>query len=225
MYLKESGKASLLTPEEEIDMAQRIERGDIEARHKLIEANLRLVVCIAKRYVGQGLSLLDLIQEGNIGLIRAVEKFDYNKGFKFSTYSTWWIRRYITRAIADQARIIRIPLHKVETVNKLVKVSRRLLQELGREPFIEEIAGGMKMTPEKVSEIIKISQAPVSLETLVGAKEDSAPAMGSAHPLWGQDFTFNISACGRGVNRRRSGRDGIPRLLRRLQRRQQQQQR
>ena len=173
MYLKESGKASLLTSEEEIDLAQRIKRGDIEARCKLIEANLRLVVSIARKYADRGLSLLDLIQEGNIGLIRAVEKFDCEKGCRFSTYATWWIRRDIARAIEDQARTIRIPKHVVETINKLTKISRQLLQELGREPSIEEIAGGMKMTTKKVSEIIKISQEPFSLETLVGAKGDS----------------------------------------------------
>lgn len=173
MYLKEIGKVPLLTPEEEVDLAQRIEVGDINARRKLIEANLRLVVSIAKKYVGRGLSFLDLIQEGNMGLIRAVEKFDYKKGYKFSTYATWWIRQAITRAIADQARTIRIPVHMVETINKLIKISRQLLQELGREPSIEEIASGMEMPPEKVSEIIKISQEPLSLETPVGEEEDS----------------------------------------------------
>jgi RNA polymerase primary sigma factor len=173
MYLRESGKAPLLTLEEEVDLAQRIERGDIEARHKLIEANLRLVISIARKYVGQGLSFLDLIQEGNIGLIRVVEKFNYKKGFRFSTYATWWIRRAIARAIADQSRTIRIPIYMVDTINKLIKVSRRLLQELGREPSLEEIATAMEIPPEEVSEIIKISQEPFSLETPVGEKDSS----------------------------------------------------
>ena len=173
MYLKEIGKVPLLTAEEEIDLAQRMERGDEEAKKRLAEANLRLVVSIAKRYVGRGMLFLDLIQEGNLGLIKAVEKFDYRKGFKFSTYATWWIRQAITRAIADQARTIRIPVHMVETINKLVRVSRQLLQELGREPTPEEIADKMDIPVERVREIIKISQEPVSLETPIGEEEDS----------------------------------------------------
>jgi RNA polymerase primary sigma factor len=173
MYLKEIGQVPLLTPEEEVELARRIERGDIEAKKKLIEANLRLVVSIAKRYVGRGMLFLDLIQEGNLGLIRAVEKFDYRKGYKFSTYATWWIRQAITRAIADQARTIRIPVHMVETINKLVRTSRQLTQELGREPTPEEIAGRMGITPEKVREILKTAQEPLSLETPIGEEEDS----------------------------------------------------
>ncbi|HCF51034.1 MAG TPA: RNA polymerase sigma factor RpoD, partial [Syntrophomonas sp.] len=173
MYLKEIGRVRLLLAEEEIDLAQRIEAGDEEAKRQLVEANLRLVVSIAKRYVGRGMLFLDLIQEGNLGLMKAVEKFDYRKGYKFSTYATWWIRQAITRAIADQARTIRIPVHMVETINKLSRVQRNLLQTLGREPSIEEIASGMEMPPEKVSEIIKISQEPLSLETPVGEEEDS----------------------------------------------------
>ena len=173
MYLKEIGKVPLLTPEEEIDLAMRMEEGDEDAKKRLAEANLRLVVSIAKRYVGRGMLFLDLIQEGNLGLIKAVEKFDYRKGFKFSTYATWWIRQAITRAIADQARTIRIPVHMVETINKLVRVSRQLLQELGREPTPEEIAEKMDIPVERVREIIKISQEPVSLETPIGEEEDS----------------------------------------------------
>ncbi|WP_425544739.1 RNA polymerase sigma factor RpoD [Clostridium oceanicum] len=173
MYLKEIGKVSLLTPEEEIDLAKRIEAGSMRAKKKLAEANLRLVVSIAKRYVGRGMLFLDLIQEGNLGLIKAVEKFDYRKGYKFSTYATWWIRQAITRAIADQARTIRIPVHMVETINKLIRVSRQLLQELGREPQPEEIAKIMEMPVDKVREIMKIAQEPVSLETPIGEEEDS----------------------------------------------------
>ena len=173
MYLKEIGKVPLLTAEEEQDLAQRMEDGDEEAKKRLAEANLRLVVSIAKRYVGRGMLFLDLIQEGNLGLIKAVEKFDYRKGFKFSTYATWWIRQAITRAIADQARTIRIPVHMVETINKLVRVSRQLLQELGREPTPEEIAEKMDIPVDRVREIIKISQEPVSLETPIGEEEDS----------------------------------------------------
>ena len=173
MYLKEIGKVPLLTAEEEIELAKRMESGDEDAKKRLAEANLRLVVSIAKRYVGRGMLFLDLIQEGNLGLIKAVEKFDYNKGFKFSTYATWWIRQAITRAIADQARTIRIPIHMVETINKLVRVSRQLLQELGREPTPEEIAERMEIPVERVREILKISQEPVSLETPIGEEEDS----------------------------------------------------
>ena len=173
MYLKEIGKVPLLTAEEEIELAKCMEQGDEEAKKRLAEANLRLVVSIAKRYVGRGMLFLDLIQEGNLGLIKAVEKFDYNKGFKFSTYATWWIRQAITRAIADQARTIRIPVHMVETINKLVRVSRQLLQELGREPTPEEIAARMDIPVERVREILKISQEPVSLETPIGEEEDS----------------------------------------------------
>jgi RNA polymerase primary sigma factor len=173
MYLKEIGKVPLLTAEEEVSLAKRIERKDMEAKRKLIEANLRLVVSIAKRYVGRGMLFLDLIQEGNLGLIRAVEKFDYRKGYKFSTYATWWIRQAITRAIADQARTIRIPVHMVETINKLIRVQRQLLQDIGREPTPEEIAHEMGTTPQKVREILKISQEPVSLETPIGEEEDS----------------------------------------------------
>ena len=173
MYLKEIGKVSLLTADEEIELAKRMEQGDEEAKKLLAEANLRLVVSIAKRYVGRGMLFLDLIQEGNLGLIKAVEKFDYRKGYKFSTYATWWIRQAITRAIADQARTIRIPVHMVETINKLIRVSRQLLQELGREPTPEEIAEEMDMNVERVREILKISQEPVSLETPIGEEEDS----------------------------------------------------
>ncbi len=211
MYLREIGRVPLLTAEEEIALAKRMERGRLEfqnpccnrrivedgeeAQRKLTEANLRLVVSVAKKYIGRGMSLLDLIQEGNIGLIRAVEKFDYRKGFKFSTYATWWIRQAITRAIADQARTIRIPVHMVETINRLIRISRRLLQELGREPTSEEIAAEMQITPEKVREIIKVSQEPVSLETPIGEEEDShlgdfiedhsalAPAEAASHQL------------------------------------------
>ena len=173
MYLKEIGKVPLLTSEEEVELAKRMSEGDEEAKKRLAEANLRLVVSIAKRYVGRGMLFLDLIQEGSLGLIKAVEKFDYQKGFKFSTYATWWIRQAITRAIADQARTIRIPVHMVETINKLVRVSRQLLQELGREPSPEEIAEELKMPVERVREILKISQEPVSLETPIGEEEDS----------------------------------------------------
>ncbi len=173
MYLKEIGKVPLLSTEEEIDLAQRMVEGDEEAKMRLTEANLRLVVSIAKRYVGRGMLFLDLIQEGNLGLIKAVEKFDYSKGFKFSTYATWWIRQAITRAIADQARTIRVPVHMVETINKLIRVSRQLLQELGRDPLPEEIAREMNMSIDKVREIMKIAQEPVSLETPIGEEEDS----------------------------------------------------
>ena len=173
MYLKEIGKVSLLTADEEIELAKRMEQGDEDAKKRLAEANLRLVVSIAKRYVGRGMLFLDLIQEGNLGLIKAVEKFDYRKGYKFSTYATWWIRQAITRAIADQARTIRIPVHMVETINKLIRVSRQLLQELGREPTPEEIAEEMDMNVDRVREILKISQEPVSLETPIGEEEDS----------------------------------------------------
>ena len=173
MYLKEIGKVPLLSAEEEIELAKRMELGDQEAKKRLAEANLRLVVSIAKRYVGRGMLFLDLIQEGNLGLIKAVEKFDYRKGYKFSTYATWWIRQAITRAIADQARTIRIPVHMVETINKLIRVSRQLLQELGREPTPEEIAAEMNMPVERVREILKISQEPVSLETPIGEEENS----------------------------------------------------
>ena len=173
MYLKEIGKVPLLSAEEEIELAKRMEEGDEQAKQKLAEANLRLVVSIAKRYVGRGMLFLDLIQEGNLGLIKAVEKFDYRKGYKFSTYATWWIRQAITRAIADQARTIRIPVHMVETINKLIRVSRQLLQELGREPTPEEIAAEMNMPVDRVREILKISQEPVSLETPIGEEEDS----------------------------------------------------
>jgi len=173
MYLKEIGKVPLLTGEEEISLAKRIAQGDEEAKKRLAEANLRLVVSIAKRYVGRGMLFLDLIQEGNLGLIKAVEKFDYTKGFKFSTYATWWIRQAITRAIADQARTIRIPVHMVETINKLIRVKRQLIQELGREPSPEEIGEQMELEPSKVREILKIAQEPVSLETPIGEEEDS----------------------------------------------------
>ena len=173
MYLKEIGKVPLLTADEEIELAKRMEQGDEEAKKRLSEANLRLVVSIAKRYVGRGMLFLDLIQEGNLGLIKAVEKFDYRKGYKFSTYATWWIRQAITRAIADQARTIRIPVHMVETINKLIRVSRQLLQEYGREPTPDEIARVMNISESKVREIIKIAQEPVSLETPIGEEEDS----------------------------------------------------
>ncbi|MGZ3901303.1 MAG: RNA polymerase sigma factor RpoD [Bacteroidia bacterium] len=173
MYLKEIGRVDLLSAEDEIKLANRIEEGDEEAKRRLAEANLRLVVSIAKRYVGRGMLFLDLIQEGNMGLIKAVEKFDYRKGFKFSTYATWWIRQAITRAIADQARTIRIPVHMVETINKLIRVQRQLLQDLGREPTPEEIGEDMDLTPDKVREILKIAQEPVSLETPIGEEDDS----------------------------------------------------
>ena len=173
MYLREIGKVSLLTAAEEVDLAQRMEKGDIEAKKRLIDANLRLVVSIAKKYIGRGMLFLDLIQEGNLGLIRAVEKFDYRRGFKFSTYATWWIRQAITRAIADQARTIRVPVHMVETINKMVRMSRLLVQELGREPTDDEIAAKMGIEPSRVEEIRRISQLPVSLETPIGEEEDS----------------------------------------------------
>ena len=173
MYLREIGKVSLLTAAEEVDLAQKMEAGDVEAKKKLIDANLRLVVSIAKKYIGRGMLFLDLIQEGNLGLIRAVEKFDYRRGFKFSTYATWWIRQAITRAIADQARTIRVPVHMVETINKMVRVSRLLVQELGREPSDEEIAAKMGIDSSRVEEIRRISQLPVSLETPIGEEEDS----------------------------------------------------
>jgi len=172
MYLKEIGRVPLLSPEDELELARRAQNGDENAKRRLAEANLRLVVSIAKRYVGRGMLFLDLIQEGNLGLIKAVEKFDYHKGFKFSTYATWWIRQAITRAIADQARTIRIPVHMVETINKLIRISRQLLQTLGREPTAEEIAEEMGMNVERVREIIKIAQEPVSLETPIGEEED-----------------------------------------------------
>lgn len=173
MYLKEIGRVPLLSADDEVELAKRINQGDEEAKRRLAEANLRLVVSIAKRYVGRGMLFLDLIQEGNMGLIKAVEKFDHEKGFKFSTYATWWIRQAITRAIADQARTIRIPVHMVETINKLIRVSRQLLQELGREPSPEEIAAEMELSVEKVREIMKIAQEPVSLETPIGEEDDS----------------------------------------------------
>ena len=173
MYLKETGKVPLLTPEEEQELAKRMAEGDAEAKHRMEEANLRLVVSIAKRYVGRGMLFLDLIQEGNLGLIKAVEKFDYTKGYKFSTYATWWIRQAITRAIADQARTIRIPVHMVETLNKVIRGSRQLLQELGHDPSAEEIAAEMNMPVDKVRDILKIAQEPVSLETPIGEEEDS----------------------------------------------------
>ncbi|HHT45437.1 MAG TPA: RNA polymerase sigma factor RpoD [Fastidiosipila sp.] len=173
MYLKEIGKVDLLTADEEKDLARRMEEGDDFAKQQLTEANLRLVVSIAKRYTGRGMQFLDLIQEGNLGLMKAVDKFDYTKGFKFSTYATWWIRQAITRAIADQARTIRIPVHMVETINKLIRIQRQLLQELGREPEIDEIADAIGLTPDKVREIMKISQEPVSLEKPIGEEEDS----------------------------------------------------
>ncbi|EFM12780.1 RNA polymerase, sigma 70 subunit, RpoD subfamily [Paenibacillus curdlanolyticus YK9] len=173
MYLKEIGRVPLLSADDEVELAKRIEKGDEEAKRRLAEANLRLVVSIAKRYVGRGMLFLDLIQEGNMGLIKAVEKFDHTKGYKFSTYATWWIRQAITRAIADQARTIRIPVHMVETINKLIRVSRQLLQELGREPAPEEIAAEMELSTDKVREIMKIAQEPVSLETPIGEEDDS----------------------------------------------------
>lgn len=173
MYLREIGKIPLLTPEEEVELAKRIEAGDLEAKKKLMAVNLRLVVSIAKKYIGRGMLFLDLIQEGNLGLSRAAEKFDYRKGFKFSTYATWWIRQAITRAIADQARTIRIPVHMVETINKLIRVSRQLVQKLGREPTAEEIAEEMGIDAERVAEIQRIAQEPVSLETPIGEEEDS----------------------------------------------------
>ena len=173
MYLKEIGRVSLLTGDEEVALAERIEQGDETAKQELAEANLRLVVSIAKRYVGRGMQFLDLIQEGNMGLMKAVEKFDYRKGFKFSTYATWWIRQAITRAIADQARTIRIPVHMVETINKLIRIQRNLLQDLGREPTPEEIGAEMDIVTDKVRDILKIAQEPVSLETPIGEEDDS----------------------------------------------------
>ena len=195
MYLKEIGKVPLLSPDEEIDLAQRMADGDEIAKQKLAEANLRLVVSIAKRYVGRGMLFLDLIQEGNLGLIKAVEKFDYTKGYKFSTYATWWIRQAITRAIADQARTIRIPVHMVETINKVIRVSRQLLQELGHDPSPNEIADEMGMPVEKVREILKIAQEPVSLETPIGEEEDShlgdfIPDEGASEPSEAASFTL-----------------------------------
>lgn len=229
MYLKEIGKVPLLTAEEEVELAKRIEKGDMEAKRKLAEANLRLVVSIAKRYVGRGMLFLDLIQEGNLGLIKAVEKFDYRKGYKFSTYATWWIRQAITRAIADQARTIRIPVHMVETINKLIRVSRQLLQELGRDPLPEEIAEEMDIPVEKVREIIKIAQEPVSLETPIGEEEDShlgdfipdedapAPAEAAAFMLLKEqleDVLDTLTAREEKVLRLRFGLDdGRPRTL------------
>jgi len=173
MYLKEMGKYPLMTAEQEVECAKRIEQGDASAKEELAEANLRLVVSIAKKYLGRGMSFLDLIQEGNIGLMKAVERFDYRKGYKFSTYATWWIKQAITRAIADQARTIRIPVHMVDTINKVMRAQRELLNELGREPEMEEIAKRMGMTPEKVNEVLKLAQEPVSLETPIGEEEDS----------------------------------------------------
>ena len=195
MYLKEIGKVPLLSAEEEIELAKRMEEGDEQAKQKLAEANLRLVVSIAKRYVGRGMLFLDLIQEGNLGLIKAVEKFDYRKGYKFSTYATWWIRQAITRAIADQARTIRIPVHMVETINKLIRISRQLLQELGREPTPKEIAEQMETTEERVREILKIAQEPVSMETPIGEEEDShlgdfIPDEGASEPSEAASFTL-----------------------------------
>ncbi|HEY8692767.1 MAG TPA: RNA polymerase sigma factor RpoD [Chloroflexota bacterium] len=247
MYLREIGKVSLLTGEQEVSLAKRIELGEtaernangtrhidtihdgIEARRQLTEANLRLVVSVAKKYLGRGMSLLDLVQEGNIGLIRAVEKFDYHKGYKFSTYATWWIRQAITRAIADQARTIRIPVHMVETINKLVRVQRRLLQELGRDPTAEEIASEMELSPERVREIQKLSQEPVSLETPIGEEEDShlgdfiedrgalAPADAASHQLLKEqveDVLDSLSSRERKVLQLRFGlEDGRSRTL------------
>jgi RNA polymerase primary sigma factor len=195
MYLKEIGKISLLTPEEEIELAERMANGDKAAAQRMAEANLRLVVSIAQRYVGRGMLFLDLIQEGNLGLIKAVEKFDHTKGYKFSTYATWWIRQAITRSIADQARTIRIPVHMVETINKVIRVSRQLLQELGHDPSPEEIAEEMNMPVEKVREILKIAQEPVSLETPIGEEEDShlgdfIPDEDASEPAEAASFTF-----------------------------------
>ena len=229
MYLKEIGKVPLLSAEDEIELAKRMELGDQEAKKRLAEANLRLVVSIAKRYVGRGMLFLDLIQEGNLGLIKAVEKFDYRKGYKFSTYATWWIRQAITRAIADQARTIRIPVHMVETINKLIRVSRQLLQELGREPSPEEIAEEMGMPADRVREILKISQEPVSMETPIGEEEDShlgdfieddnvpAPADAAAYTLLREqlDEVLNtLTEREQKVLRLRFGLDdGLPRTL------------
>ena len=195
VYLKEIGRVPLLTPDEEVDLAVRISNGDEAAKKRLSEANLRLVVSIAKRYLGRGMQFLDLIQEGNLGLIKAVEKFDYTKGFKFSTYATWWIRQAITRAIADQARTIRIPVHMVETINKVIRVSRQLLQELGHDPSPEEIAEEMNMPVDKVREILKIAQEPVSLETPIGEEEDShlgdfIPDEGASEPSEAASYTL-----------------------------------
>ena len=195
MYLKEIGKVPLLTADEEIELAKRMEEGDVDAKHRLCEANLRLVVSIAKRYVGRGMLFLDLIQEGNLGLIKAVDKFDYRKGYKFSTYATWWIRQAITRAIADQARTIRIPVHMVETINKVIRVSRQLLQELGHDPSPEEISEEMNMPVDKVREILKIAQEPVSLETPIGEEEDShlgdfIPDEAASEPSEAASFTL-----------------------------------
>jgi RNA polymerase primary sigma factor len=195
MYLKEIGKVNLLTPEEEIELAQRMAEGDVEAGKRMEEANLRLVVSIAKRYVGRGMLFLDLIQEGNLGLIKAVEKFDHTKGYKFSTYATWWIRQAITRSIADQARTIRIPVHMVETINKVIRVSRQLLQELGHDPTPEEIAEEMGMPADKVRDILKIAQEPVSLETPIGEEEDShlgdfIPDEDASEPAEAASFIF-----------------------------------
>jgi len=195
MYLKEIGKVPLLTADEEIEIAKRMEEGDEDAKKKLTEANLRLVVSIAKRYVGRGMLFLDLIQEGNLGLIKAVDKFDYRKGYKFSTYATWWIRQAITRAIADQARTIRIPVHMVETINKVIRVSRQLLQQLGHDPSPEEISAEMNMPVDKVREILKIAQEPVSLETPIGEEEDShlgdfIPDEGASEPSEAASFTL-----------------------------------
>ena len=229
MYLKEIGKVPLLNAEREIELAKRMEEGDEEAKKELAEANLRLVVSIAKRYVGRGMLFLDLIQEGNLGLIKAVEKFDYHKGYKFSTYATWWIRQAITRAIADQARTIRIPVHMVETINKLIRVSRQLLQELGREPLPEEIAKELDMPVERVREILKISQEPVSLETPIGEEEDShlgdfipdedapVPAEAASHTLLKEQLSSVLSTLTpreEKVLRLRFGlEDGRPRTL------------
>ena len=195
MYLKEIGKVPLLTPEEEVELAIQMSQGNEEAKHRMTEANLRLVVSIAKRYVGRGMLFLDLIQEGNLGLIKAVEKFDYTKGYKFSTYATWWIRQAITRAIADQARTIRIPVHMVETINKVIRVSRQLLQELGHDPSPEEISAEMNMPVDKVREILKIAQEPVSLETPIGEEEDShlgdfIPDEAASEPSEAASFTL-----------------------------------
>ena len=229
MYLKEIGRVPLLTAQEEVDLAKRMERGDEEAKRKLIEANLRLVVAIAKKYVGRGMLFLDLIQEGNLGLIRAVEKFDWRKGFKFSTYATWWIRQAITRALADQARTIRIPVHMVETINKLVRVSRQLLQQKGREPTPEEIAEEMKLPVERVREIMKIAQEPISLETPIGEEEDShlgdfiedadalAPAEAASYTMLKEQLEGvleTLTARERNVLKLRFGlEDGRPRTL------------
>ncbi|MFO7160337.1 MAG: RNA polymerase sigma factor RpoD [[Clostridium] cellulosi] len=229
VYLKEIGRVPLLTSEEEIELARRMGNGDEEARKRLAEANLRLVVSIAKRYVGRGMQFLDLIQEGNLGLIKAVEKFDYTKGYKFSTYATWWIRQAITRAIADQARTIRIPVHMVETINKVVRVERQLLQELGRQPQANEIAQVMGMSVEKVREIMKVAQEPVSLETPIGEEEDShlgdfipdedapAPAEAASHILLREqlgDVLHTLTPREEKVLRLRFGLDdGRPRTL------------